>query len=328
MAEPPTFSVVVPTYRRPEVLQGCLRALHAQAREPIEVLVCRRSSDAGTADFLASAPGELRRLVREVVIGPDDNFGKSLDAGIRASVGDLVALTDDDAEAPPDWLERLAAPYADAGVAGVGGRDVILGHPPRADVVGRVAWYGRIVGNHHTGRGAQRDVDVLKGVNCSFRGELVRALGVDPRLRGAGNVVHTELSICLPLRRAGWRLVYDPAITVAHHVAPRRDGDDNHRGGFNAAAFADALYNERMLVREHLGAAGRAAYAAWALCLGTRHAPGVAQLPRVAAQRGLAEAVARFSAQARHALPRPTSGEPAPFRAAAPAGPPGGGRPA
>ena len=34
-------------------------------------------------------------------------------------------------------------------------------------------------------RGAARDVDFLKGVNWAFRGELLRGLGIDPRLRGA-----------------------------------------------------------------------------------------------------------------------------------------------
>lgn len=32
-----------------------------------------------------------------------------------------------------------------------------------------VQWFGRVIGNHHLGTGGVREVDILKGVNMSFR---------------------------------------------------------------------------------------------------------------------------------------------------------------
>ena len=42
-------------------------------------------------------------------------------AGVAVAGGEVVAFLDDDATAAPDWLERLAAGYADPDVLGVGG---------------------------------------------------------------------------------------------------------------------------------------------------------------------------------------------------------------
>lgn len=275
------FSVVIPSYRRPEVLKTCLMALSRQTRLPDEVLIVRRSNDDLTADLMNSEIGKLVPL-REVPIGPNDHFGIALNAGIMASTGDYVALTDDDAEPPVDWIEQIISKFDDPQIAGVGGRDVQANAVGTAEEVGIVKWHGLVVGNHHIGVGSARDVDVLKGVNCCFRGEPIRAIGVDPRLKGSGTVVHTELSMCLPLRRAKYRLVYDPKIALLHHIAPRQDGDHNNRGGFNGTALRDAVHNETVILWEYLNWPRRMIFLTFGLLVGTRRSPGVMQIPRSA----------------------------------------------
>lgn len=297
MTELTKVSVVVPTYRRPEVLQNCLNALASQGHSPFEVLVCRRQTDERTAAALAGLPQD--GAVREVVVGPDDNFAKALNAGIMASHGELVALTDDDAEAPADWIERLVRGFDAPDIAGVGGRDIIEDASPTNPVVGKVQWFGRVIGNHHVGTGSAREVDIVKGVNCCFRGDLIRAVGVDSRLVGAGTVIHTEMSLCLPLRRAGYRIVYDPTITVLHHAAPRGDGDQINRGGFNANGFENIVHNETVQLLDHLSLGGRAAFLVWSALVGTAFAPGLLQTPRaIRVHRNAAEALKRAGRQA------------------------------
>jgi len=124
---------------------------------------------------------------------------------------------------------------------------------------------------------------------------LLRALRFDTRLAGAGAQLFWEAALCLPIRRAGWRLVYDPAIAVEHHVEPRSDGDQLHRGVFASAALADATHNETLVLLENRGRGARAAFLAWALLVGTHHEPGLAQLPRLVL-RGDRHAVARWRA--------------------------------
>ncbi|MBI2407298.1 MAG: glycosyltransferase [Gemmatimonadetes bacterium] len=273
-------SVLVPSYRRPESLARCLAALAAQERVPDEVVVGVRAGDTETVKAAHTA-GDGGLNVR-TAIATEDGVIAAMQAALDAATGDVIALTDDDARPRRAWISGLLAHLESASnVGGAGGRDW---QPyERGDVarVGIVQWFGRVIGNHHLGAGAARDVDVLKGVNCAFRAPLLRAVGFDHRLRGTGAQLHWELGVCLPLRRAGWRLIYDPSVAVDHDVAPRHAGDALHRGVFAVAPLVDAVHNETVAVIEGRGRAWRAGYLAWALLVGTGEAPGAAQCARL-----------------------------------------------
>lgn len=213
----------------------------------------------------------------------------AMNAGLATVETDILAITDDDAAPHADWLERIVATFATSPAIGaVGGRDVLYVNgvlqDGRASIVGRVPALGRHVGNHHLGFGAARDVDALKGVNGAYRTAALRPIGFDRRLRGKGAQVYWELSLGIALRRAGWRLVYDPQILVDHFTAPRFDEDQRH--GFNPIAMSNLAYNEAIVRLEHLSPAKRSAYVAWAMLVGTRAVPGLAQRLRFARVEG------------------------------------------
>jgi GT2 family glycosyltransferase len=283
-ADGPSVTVIVPTWKRPDELARCLRALAAQTRAPDEVIVVTRNDDDASraAARAVELPAVCERVLPRVrgggVVG-------ALQEGLDQARGTIIALTDDDAEPRPDWIARLVATFAsDRDIGGVGGRDWQPSERGDAEVVGRVQWFGRVVGRHHLGAGPARDVDVLKGVNCAFRAPLARAVGMDALLRGDGAQVHWELALCLPMRAAGWRLVYDPAIAVEHHVAPRESGDQVHRGRFAPGPFGDAVHNEARALSEHLSGLRWAAFTVWAECVGTTAAPGLLAALRLRAQ--------------------------------------------
>jgi GT2 family glycosyltransferase len=268
-------SVVIPTYKRPQSLVRCLDALEAQRRPADETIVVVRGDDVDSQEVVRGrAPG-----VREVCV---DRPGvvAAMNAGIDASDGDVVAFTDDDAAPDPDWLARIVAVYeGDRRVAAVGGRDRLYldGRPwngGSTQRVGTISRIGVITGNHHMGVGPARDVDVLKGVNLSVRGDLLRELRIDERLRGVGTEHHWELALCLSLRRRGLRVVYDPDIAVAHHPQPRID--DSRQ--FSPIELRDSTHNKAVAVLEHLPARGQAAYLAWAFAVGSGTEPGIAHL--------------------------------------------------
>lgn len=277
-----TISVVLPTYRRPEMLRQCLEALCKQTHMPIEVSVGRRANDAESAKVLAEYSQLSRGIVQDVVVPNDANLVVSLNAALTQTTGDLVALTDDDAEAPPEWLTKLRQSFSGHNIGGVGGLDIQPSNHGRAAVVGKVQWFGRVIGNHHLGFGEARDVDLLKGVNCCFRGSLLREIGIDTRLRGAGNVTHWEMQLCFTIRRMGLRLVYDPKIWLDHHVAPRHDGDVNDRGGFSRLPFEDSVHNSCLAMMEYLPPSRRIVFRFWQALVGTRVEPGLVQALRLA----------------------------------------------
>jgi hypothetical protein len=267
-------SVVVPTYRRPQVLDRCLSALERQDRAPDEVIVVARREDEASRR-VARAHAPLARVVAIDVPTGSPGVAAALNAGVAAASGEVVCLTDDDAEARPDWIARIERIFAlDPRVGAVGGRDWVF-HGGRLEEgaesrVGLVSWFGRTTGNHHLGIGPARDVDVLKGVNLSIRADLAREIGFDRRLRAVATEHHWELGLCLALRRRGRRVVYDPAIAVDHRPQPRV-AEDRQRG---EQGLADAAHNETLAMLEHLSPAGRVAHLAWALGVGTRASPG------------------------------------------------------
>jgi cellulose synthase/poly-beta-1,6-N-acetylglucosamine synthase-like glycosyltransferase len=278
-------TVIVPSYRRHQDLARCLAALRVQRRAPDRVVVVLRHEDEaarGFADELASSWSALHSVIvdRPGVVA-------AMSAGLAAAEGDVVALTDDDAEPVEDWLERMLAHFeARPDVGGVGGRDDQAGVTGSAYTVGRVQWFGRIVGNHHIGVGPARDVDVLKGVNCAFRLQALRPIGFDDRLHGEGAQVHWELALCFAMRRTGWRLIYDPAIRVRHHVGVRYDSDQLHRGRFDAGPHEAAVFNETLALAEHLSLPRRVVFAVWSVLIGTAAEPGLLQLPRMLVREG------------------------------------------
>ena len=265
-----TVSVVVPSYRRPAMLQHCLRGLAQQTRPADEIVVVRRFDDDETAAMISTAPVPVLDVAVET-----PGLLAAMRAGVAQSAGEVIAFTDDDAIARPDWLAVLLDHYSLTGVGGVGGRDVT--QPPRKEIerpstgVGRVNEWGKLYGFHHVGVGEHSDVQVLKGVNMSFRRV---ALALPRQLRGAGAEVHNEIAISLWARAQGWRLIYDPGAVVDHSLGPRFDVDQRDRPA--PQGVSNEAYNlvftllslEPSLTRRRV---------AFGLLVGDRATPGLAR---------------------------------------------------
>ncbi|MBC8104082.1 MAG: glycosyltransferase family 2 protein, partial [Cytophagales bacterium] len=277
------LTVIIPTYRRPADLERCLGSLKEQERPANEILLTVRDTDGETRGFLDRYEAGALPLRTVTVTTP--GVIAAMNQGVSEATGDIIALIDDDTAPFPDWLLRIEACFAEdvAGkVGGVGGRDWQPKYPGNSNPVGLVSWYGRFIGNHHLGSGEPRFVDVLKGANCAYRAEPLKAVGFDERLAGGGAQVNWELALGLALRRAGWQLIYDPAVAVNHFIAQRFDNDLNNRGIFSATGQTNAVHNETLILWSEFSPIQRAVYLAWALCIGTRGEPGLMQLARLA----------------------------------------------
>ncbi|MEM1211388.1 MAG: glycosyltransferase [Planctomycetota bacterium] len=277
------ISVVIPTYGRPDALRRCLEGLAAQRRLPDEVLVVVSADDASQSERVAREGVES--LPVQVLTVPTSRLSGSLQAGIDTATGDVIAFTDDDAVARPDWLERIEGHLlADPGLGGIGGRDVV--HEPPSETqsrglvwrmptsaVGQLGVTGRISGNHHLGSGLPRAVDVLKGVNMALRSGPLREIGIDPRLSGRGAQVAWEVGLCLAIRRCGRRLLFDPDVLVDHYPGPRVRGD--HRQHRRYEDDRDAAFNEALGVLGNAGPGLALGFIAWSMVVGSRRYPGL-----------------------------------------------------
>jgi GT2 family glycosyltransferase len=290
------ITVLIPTYRRSKDLARCLAALQKQTRLADDILVVVRDIDSETRAFLDTA--SLNPLKLRIVTVKVTGVVAAMNAGLDEARGDIIAITDDDAAPRPDWLERIETHFlSDERVGGVGGRDWLYlegklcdatTHPGASQIVGRMTWFGKLTGNHHIGEGNAREVDVLKGVNSSYRRSALMDIRFDERLKGLGAQVHWELALCLNLKRAGWKLIYDPEVAVDHFLGKRFD-EDQRVFQFNVEAFANAVHNETLIILEHLMPLQRIVYLTWAILVGTRQAFGLLQWLRfLSSERNLA----------------------------------------
>ena len=115
----PTFSVVIPTYRRPERLAGCLRSLEAldYPRDRFEVIVV--DDGGGLSRPSLRAPLDVVLLTQ-----PHAGPATARNTGAATARGAYLAFTDDDCRPDPAWLQAMAARVAEAPDHAIGGRTI------------------------------------------------------------------------------------------------------------------------------------------------------------------------------------------------------------
>jgi glycosyltransferase involved in cell wall biosynthesis len=202
--------VVVPTRDRAGYLDVTLRSLRAQdLTEPFELVVAEDGSSDATAEVAERAGA---RLVRPARGGPNT----ARNAGIETAAAELVALVDDDVEAPPGWLRAIvdgAARHPEADAFGGPIRARLEGPAPRA--CGREE---PPITALDLGR-ADREVELVWSANMALRrAAFDRIGGFDERFSTGGD----EEEWLRRLRAAGGRVVYLAGAGLDH----RRAGDD------------------------------------------------------------------------------------------------------
>lgn len=283
-----TITAIIPTYHRPNDLARCLDAFKQQTRPAEQVIIVVRDGDTKTWQFLQLF--SLDSLPLHMVTVTVPGVIAAMNAGLKVATGDIVAFTDDDAAPHPDWLERIETWFeSDEQLGGVGGRDWQyqdgrLKEPGERRIIGQLQWFGRVIGDHHLAIGAPQLVDVLKGVNMAYRRSAIVGMQFDERMRGTGAQAHFELAFTLPLRRQGWKLLFDPQVAVDHFPAPRFDEDQ--RGQFNTQAWLNAVHNETVALLQHLTPFQRFAFVVWTVFVGSRLSLGFVQLLRFLPSEG------------------------------------------
>ena len=220
--------------------------------EPVSVVICTRDKGHLTRQLvrglLARPPGEVAEVVivangtanacalqtlsdlaadaRVQVLRRDEafNFSRLANAGARATRGSgpILFLNDDIVPVSEDWLERLVARLAPAGVGAVG--PLLLYPDERVQHAGMYLGFNGLAG--HTLRGAvlpdddyllsaiaPREVSSLTGAVLLVRRCAFEALnGFDEQLA----TYLQDVDLCLRLMRSGWCNVFDPGAVLLH----------------------------------------------------------------------------------------------------------------
>ena len=119
----PFFSIVIPTYNRPERLENCLKAIALldYPCDRFEVIVVDDGSKTPLDSVVEPLKDQINlTLLRQENAGP----AAARNRGAASAKGEFLAFTDDDCQPTTDWLTQFAAEFATNPIAMLGGKTI------------------------------------------------------------------------------------------------------------------------------------------------------------------------------------------------------------
>jgi N-acetylglucosaminyl-diphospho-decaprenol L-rhamnosyltransferase len=228
----PQIDIVIPIYGQREMTERCLVALAAQTARHRTIVVDNASPDDSASAISRRFPG-----VELVALDTNRGFAAACNAGIARGSGEVVVLLNNDVIAPPAFLERLAAPFAEH--PRLGSVAAVLRHPHTQlidsaglTVDSTLAGFPRLQGQPERLATAQRPVLLgPAGAAGAYRREALRDVGwLDEQIF----FYQEDVDLALRLRAAGWstQLVADArAEHIGSATAGRGSAWQRRNGG-------------------------------------------------------------------------------------------------
>jgi len=215
----PDVSIIVPTYNNLKYTVECLTSLmRSGAKASFEVVLADDASTDCTADRLQKVP-HLR------VLSSDENKGFLLNVNraLPALHGRHVVLLNNDVQVTPGWLDAMLAAIESADDIGAVGPKILYpsGVLQEAGCALRPDGTAEMIGLNDDPDQPQynyrRTVDYCSGACLLLKTDVMRNFGgFDPLFAPA---YCEDSDLCLQLRKAGLRTVYEPTAVVIHHLS-------------------------------------------------------------------------------------------------------------
>jgi len=220
----PFISVIIPTYRREQVLRDTLDNVLQQDYPHYEVVVVDQTinHEPATQAYLTQLATEQKIQLFNVTWA---SLPGARNYAVRRAQGEIVLFIDDDVVLPPGFLAAHARNFVDhPDVGAVAGRvfdrmkladaapDLAIEYLPPEAMDPGVAWYH--IDLVHTVKPQQ--VLTARGCNMSFRRELFEQHGLHFDERFRGSAVREESDFCLRIRKTGFKIWYDPDANLEH----------------------------------------------------------------------------------------------------------------
>lgn len=224
MPSPPAISTIVCTRDRPDDLRRALRSLVAQAFGPYEVIVVDQSRTEETRRVVDEA-SRARCTIRYLHLA-EPGLSRAYNTGISVARGDLLAFTDDDCVAPPQWLHSVAVAFADEPEVGLLYGQVLL--PPDLDARDGGDGFTPQLPIERRRRLSRRDGFRVFGMGANFaaRRSVCQEMGGFDEVLGGGGPLQSaqDFDFAYRLFRRGGAILLDPGVVV-HHYGFRSLGD-------------------------------------------------------------------------------------------------------
>ena len=231
------ISLIIPSYKRPLSLKKTLNSLLNQTSNIDEVILI---IDINDYDSYSLAEFYLSRIENLVIIkNKKASLINSLNLGLKICKYEIICLTDDDIELPEFWSNKVKLFFdTNPKVGAYGGPDIIILENFYDELkynlkkkVGVFNW-NTLIGNHHCGiLESPSEVDVLKGVNLSFRRVALKKLEIDTFLESNGAEQCSEIDLCQNIKLNGYKIIYDNNNFLYHYPGNREEFDQRRGVG-------------------------------------------------------------------------------------------------
>ncbi|TAG90672.1 MAG: glycosyltransferase [Oscillatoriales cyanobacterium] len=117
------FSIIVPTYARPEKLTACLQSFAKleYPRDRFQVIVVNDSTEISIESTVAPFEHQMNLTL---LTQPNSGPATARNTGAFAATGKFLVFTDDDCTVTPDWLQTLEKRCRERADCLIGGRTV------------------------------------------------------------------------------------------------------------------------------------------------------------------------------------------------------------
>ena len=219
---PVKLSIVVCTYNRAAKLPDCLQGLLAM-KVPEGVtweLVCVDNNSTDNTKQVIEDFGRRSSIPIRYVFEKQQGSSHAKNAGLRLAAGEIVAMTDDDCIADPDWLAAIRREFqADSALDFLGGR-VELHNKDDMPISIRTS-------RERVDFTPSALFGLIPGCNMAFRRRVIGETGLfDPDFGAGARIPSAEdAEFVYRAYKADFKIVYVPDVLIYHDHGRRTEGE-------------------------------------------------------------------------------------------------------
>lgn len=227
------ISIIIPTYNRCNSLKRILLSLKtiSTPKNRWEIVVVDNNSTDDTSsvvnDFKKSNNINITYVFEKRL-----SFTVARQTGANHAKGEILVFTDDDVTVENNWLDSIVQTFETDNIIGVVGgpiKPVFESRPPQWVLRMNGIWLSLFdLGN------TQKEIEGIPGPNFAIRKSiLTKVKGFPPdtigvEAEGKPGVVEKiyvgpgDWGLCKKVKKAGYKILYQPKAIVYHHIPPVR----------------------------------------------------------------------------------------------------------